>query len=325
MWIITSFEYFTEFSLYRQFYECAKIISDCVYRQVCCCCCDYIPVCTCCCDYILVCTCFTAMLMRSAMTKAARTMYAMTTLTTEILTTERLHCLRPSRSFRLDNAAWRAAYNAGVTLHQPTRRGCRGGARLHRSIHTIVSTRPTPSAKPPCVNGANLVNVMLKNCEVKSNTHLALINARSIRNKATIINEHIVEHKWDVLAITETWLSKNGDDATIAEVTPPGYTFRHVARSSGCGGGVAIVHRNTYKTKLQPKLSFTTMNLLRLQIINPHCVKYNVWVVYHAPVSSKSSGLISEFYVELEHLFTEAAISVVPTIIAFQCTRRQRS
>ena len=34
------------------------------------------------------------------------------------------------------------------------------------------------------------------------------------------------------------------------------------------------------------------------------------------PVSSKSSGLISEFYVELERLFTEAAISVVPTIIA---------
>ena len=34
------------------------------------------------------------------------------------------------------------------------------------------------------------------------------------------------------------------------------------------------------------------------------------------PVSSKSSGLISEFYVELEHLFTEAAIHVVPTIIA---------
>ena len=33
-------------------------------------------------------------------------------------------------------------------------------------------------------------------------------------------------------------------------------------------------------------------------------------------MSSKSSGLISEFYVELEHLFTEAAISVVPTIIA---------
>ena len=33
-------------------------------------------------------------------------------------------------------------------------------------------------------------------------------------------------------------------------------------------------------------------------------------------MSSKSSGLISEFYIELEHLFTEAAMSVVPTIIA---------
>ena len=160
-----------------------------------CCCCDYIPVCTCCCEYIPVCTWFTTMLIRSAMTKAARTMYAMTTLTTELLTTERLHCLRPSRSFRLDGVAWRAACNAGVALHQPTRQGCRGGTRLHRSIHTIVSTRPTPFAKPPCVNGANLVHVMLKNCEVKSNANLALINARSIRNKATIINEHIVEHK----------------------------------------------------------------------------------------------------------------------------------
>ena len=87
-----------------------------MYRQVCCCC-DYIPVCTCCCDYIPVCACFTTMLMRSAMTTAARTMYAMTTLTTE-----RLHCLRPSRSFQLDNVAWRAACNAGVALHQPTRR-----------------------------------------------------------------------------------------------------------------------------------------------------------------------------------------------------------
>ena len=118
-----------------------------------------------------------------------------------------------------------------------------------------------------------------------------------------------------MLAITETWLTKHGDDATIAEITPSGYTFQHV-RVSGRGGGVAIVHRNTYKIKLQPKLSFTTMDLLRLQIINPHCAKYNVWVVYQPPVSSKSSGLVSEFYVELEHLFTEAAIYVVPTIIA---------
>ena len=75
----------------------------CVYRQVYCRC-DYSPVCTCCCDYIPVCTCFTTMLKRSSMTTTARTVYAMTTLTSE-----RLHCLRPSRSFRLDNVAWRAA------------------------------------------------------------------------------------------------------------------------------------------------------------------------------------------------------------------------
>ena len=54
------------------------------------------------------------------------------------------------------------------------------------------------------------------------------------------------------------------DETIVAELTPPGYTFQHVARTSGRGGGVAIVHRNTFNTKILPKLPFTTIELLRL-------------------------------------------------------------
>ena len=39
-------------------------------------------------------------------------------------------------------------------------------------------------------------------------------------------------------------------------------------------------------------------------------------VVYHPPASSRSSGTSSEFYTELECLFTEASVSFTPTIIA---------
>ena len=144
---------------------------------------------------------------------------------------------------------------------------------------------------------------------------MALINARSVRNKTLTINEDIIEHEWDVLAITETWLKKTGDEADIAELTPPGYTFQHVAHASGRGGGVAIVHRNTFKTKILPKLLFTTIELLRLQLIHPHLLTYNVWVAYHPPSSSKTSGTTSNFYAELEQLFIEASISVIPTVI----------
>ena len=140
---------------------------------------------------------------------------------------------------------------------------------------------------------------------------MASINTRSVRNKTLTINEDIIEHEWDVSAITGTWPKKTGDEAIIAELTFPGYTFQHVARVSGRGGGVAIVHRNTFKTKILLKLPFTTIELIRLQFINPHLLTYNVWVAYHPPSSSKTSETTSIFYAELEQLFMEASISVI--------------
>ena len=74
---------------------------------------------------------------------------------------------------------------------------------------------------------------------------MALINARSVKNKTLAINEEIIQHDWDILAITETWLKQNGDEAIVTERLPPGYTFHHVARPCGRGGGVAVVYRTT--------------------------------------------------------------------------------
>ena len=70
--------------------------------------------------------------------------------------------LRPSghSHFRLNNAAWRAACEAGVALHRPNRRGCRGGTRKQRPIHVIVSTRPTVALfDTNCVKYDNITSV----------------------------------------------------------------------------------------------------------------------------------------------------------------------
>ena len=63
----------------------------------------------------------------------------------------------------------------------------------------------------------------------------------SKNNKTLAINEEIILHDWDILAIIETWLKQTGDKAIVTELLPPGYTFHHVARPCGHGGGVAVV------------------------------------------------------------------------------------
>ena len=91
------------------------------------------------------------------------------------------------------------------------------------------------------MNNNNITHVKLSTCQTVSNdcyTNVALINARSVKNKTLAINEEIIQHDWDILAITETWLKQTGDEAIVTELLPPGYTFRHVARPCGRGGGV---------------------------------------------------------------------------------------
>ena len=71
-------------------------------------------------------------------------------------------------------------------------------------------------------NTSNLLTIRPKPDNQMMPAKLALINARSVRNKADIIVDYIVEHDFDIICFTEKWLSGN-DAATIAAITPDGY------------------------------------------------------------------------------------------------------
>ena len=97
-------------------------------------------------------------------------------------------------------------------------------------------------------------------------------------------------------------------DLVIAEVTPPGFVVRHVARSSHRGGDVAILHRDTFATKILPSLHCNTFELLRVQFSAAHSISFDLCVVYHPPAPSRSPGTSSEFILDLnaylmKHLF----------------------
>ena len=159
-------------------------------------------------------------------------------------------------------------------------RGCRAGRNCNpqRTIRPVIGHRPgfRPTFHQHGVNNNNIIHVKLWTCHIVGNdcyTNLALINARSVKNKTLAINEEIIQHVWDILAITETWLKQTGEEAIVTELLPPGYTFHHVARPRGRGGGVAVVYRNTYNTKILPKLDFTTIEFILLQFTNPFLLK----------------------------------------------------
>ena len=94
-------------------------------------------------------------------------------------------------------------------------RGCRAGRNCNRqrTIRPVIGRRPrfTPIFHQRGVNNNNIIHVKLSTCQTVGKycyTNVALINARSVKNKTIAINEEIIQHYWDILAITETWLKQ---------------------------------------------------------------------------------------------------------------------
>ena len=148
-------------------------------------------------------------------------------------------------------------------------RGCRAGRNKQQPIRRITGHRPSSAfvCRQHSVNSANLASLRIPPSTPNNApfVNVALLNARSVCNKALQINEYLVKQKRDVLAITETWLRKTGDEVVIVEVTPLGFLFQQVARSSRRrGGGVAILHRDTFSAKILSSPNLDTVELIRL-------------------------------------------------------------
>ena len=78
-----------------------------------------------------------------------------------------------------------------------------------------------------------------------------------------------------------------------------------------------MMYRNDiYKAKTLPKLNdITTLELMRVKLTTVSGRRICVYIVYHPPRGTKLSGTENEFYDDLDILFTDASISVVPVII----------
>ena len=94
---------------------------------------------------------------------------------------------------------------------------------------------------------------------------------------------HDLEYKFDIIAISETWLSDNDDHD---EWTMSGYSSYFSSRIGKRGGGVAIFVKNSHNHKLRDDCTFTVdncMELVCIEITRRHSKNVLINCIYRSP------------------------------------------
>lgn len=81
----------------------------------------------------------------------------------------------------------------------------------------------------------------LQRSTTASTLKIELFNTQSLTNKASFIQDHIMEKELALMCLTETW-HQPGVYSALNEACPPGYSYLERARNTGRGGGLAIIH-----------------------------------------------------------------------------------
>ena len=151
------------------------------------------------------------------------------------------------------------------------------------------------------INHSNLIYPNLK--EFKTTQHeknicVGYTNTQSSRNKAEQIKDIIEDNDLDIFCLTETWLSHNGDDDKIANMTPYGYKTKSFPREGRRGGGIAVIYRDIFNPYIrfnsQPAFEHSTFEAAEMAIdYKGTCKKF--LIIYRPPISSNEATFLREF------------------------------
>ena len=193
---------------------------------------------------------------------------------------------------------------------KPTKRAHRGHRKKRLRNAALV-------CNPSAVSSQASTDMQSRTLPTRSDTlNIALFNARSLRgakcdNKRDEICEFIRDNDLHLMFITETWFRESGCDKQLNQLAPTGYDARSFPRTSGEGGGIAVV----YKKSLASRLSFNKLlpfqhpsfELAQVTLATVHG-NIDFSCIYRPPPSLKNKltiqNFLSEFYKLLEHCNT---------------------
>ena len=199
------------------------------------------------------------------------------------------------------------------SLLAPTR-GQRGGSYLkdHRPIKTVqLSDSRKNFSFQNVPNRSNLLNIQVRTDGIKSVTattderrksnsdsklSVAHLNVRSLKNRSHIVQmrELMREKKYDVLAVSESWLNST---VTNAEIEIEGYKLTRLDRLNKTGGGVCVFTKAALKVKRLKDISgISELGFHQLWMqIQLNRLKSLVFCVTYRPDYCPVSCLVDDF------------------------------
>jgi len=171
---------------------------------------------------------------------------------------------------------------------------------------------------------STLIALLLLSGDIESNPgpqppndyiSLGSFNIRSVKSKAALLHDLILDNNIDILALQETWLPPDSHPAIKLDIAPPGFVVSHVHRPIVAGGptrggGLAIIHRDFYKAR-QIDLHFrpTTFEMQPLLIYTstPPILIINIYQPHSPPTSA--------FYDELSSLLSDVAVESTARLV----------
>ena len=109
---------------------------------------------------------------------------------------------------------------------------------------------------------------------------IELFNTQSLTNKSGLIHDHILDKRIDIMCLSETW-HRPEVYLALNEACPPGYIYHEKARSTGRGGGLAILHRDDLELTPLPLPKFSSFECLAAKCNPPRAM--TILVIYRPP------------------------------------------
>ena len=202
----------------------------------------------------------------------------------EILLLENVYKILPK--------AWSNLNNLSICSKKKTHRGSKRGRRKYYT-KTGPAVASTPATREKTVGNFYIYSrPKPKPAQIKC----VLVNARSICNKGTELNDFITSNDTDLLYMTKTWLNGNiKDNVILAELLPPNYGVLHTPRTTGRGGGVGLVYRKDLPVRISPQTKYVSFEHICFKIVSAS-VMYHAILLYRPPTSRKNPVTTSLFF-----------------------------
>lgn len=202
-------------------------------------------------------------------------------------------------------------------IAKSTKRGFRGGrTRSIFTIRTRITSSRIDSTSTRSVNELNLTSVPVSNNITTTKkgyplTRLAHWNAGSMKKKTTSITDCIIDHKIDLLAITESWLKGDDrDSCPLADLstTLPHFRMHHLPRKHRKGGGIFLLSHRGLDVKENHLMEFKSFEYMDFNVSETKSPPLRLVAIYRPPPSKENKLTVTGFFRDFSTLLEVISI-----------------